>query len=422
MHRHLVQVLVAFSMTVSSNAMPEESPNVCPSCGAHVPEGKDFCDLCGTSLSDADASRADAAASPGAGAGGSVSAENNGPYCNQCGWQNPSGARYCSQCGARLQEVSGAAAQAGQTQRPPQVKPAGLHAEGPGEQEMPAESASADEVEDEQKDITKQVGILVGASLLLVVAMFLFLVYDSEPGGGASQEGGGPARAQMPPAEQRAASQAASIPEDPAALREQEPLPEDVANRVDDLKSQMEEASGEGKQSLQSQLINLYLGSGRRDLAAVEQESFAEQTGRVEDWERAGHLFYDWMQTIRGTQQQGRRVGVAQRAIDAYQRVLEEQPDNVDVRTDMATAYVWGTNQPMQGVQQIKQVLEQDPDHVEARFNYGIMLAMIGRTDQAIQQLERVRKIAGEDSPHYQRAGEIIQRIRQQGTGSSATG
>ena len=416
MHRHLARVPVAFSMTVSFKVMPEESQTVCPSCGAHVPEGKDFCDLCGTSLSDTAASQAHPA-DPSASTEGAPEpgpAENSGPYCNQCGWQNPVGARYCSQCGTRLQDVSEASTQ---PRRSSQVKPAALPAEEGGAVE--GEPTSYGQADDEQKDITKQVGILVGASLLLVVALFLFLVYDGEPSGGTGQESGGPATAQMPAAEQQAARQAASIPEDVAALREQDPLQEDVANRVDDLKSQIEEASAEERQALQSQLINLYVGSGRRDLAAVEQESFAEQTGSVEDWERAGHLFYDWMQTIQGPQQQGRRVGVAQRAIDAYQRVLEEQPDNVDVRTDMATAYVWGTNQPMQGVQQIKQVLEQDPDHVEARFNYGIMLAMIGRAEQAIQQLEQVRETAGQDSPHYQRAGEIIQRIQQQGSGSS---
>ena len=78
----------------------------------------------------------------------------------------------------------------------------------------------------------------------------------------------------------------------------------------------------------------------------------------------------------------------------------------------MATAYLQ-TNQPMRGVQAINRVLEANPNHFQARFNKGIMLTMIGRAEEAIQQFEQVREIVGSDSPYYQQANQAIETIEQ---------
>jgi tetratricopeptide (TPR) repeat protein len=66
----------------------------------------------------------------------------------------------------------------------------------------------------------------------------------------------------------------------------------------------------------------------------------------------------------------------------------------------------------MRGVEEINRVLEEDPDHFQARFNKGIMLTMIGRAEEAIQQFERVKEIVGTDSPYYQQANQAIETIR----------
>ena len=77
----------------------------------------------------------------------------------------------------------------------------------------------------------------------------------------------------------------------------------------------------------------------------------------------------------------------------------------------MATAYL-NTNNPMQGVQEVRRVLDTDSTHLHARFNYGIMLALIGRTEKAIEQFEFVKRQVDESSPYYQQAVNAIRSVQ----------
>lgn len=373
----------------------DEASKTCPSCGARVPAGSEVCDLCGTPVEQRggaeDASPEDGSSVP--------ESANEGPYCHQCGWQNPPGARYCSKCGTRLQDVSTASASESAASSLAGRKPAA-----PPPSEEPAPPAPSEE----QRGISRQVIILVGASLLLVVALFLLLVVSNDTG---ASRAGMSDTTDAPAAAMQGSESAAPLPDSPEALLQQNPLSGDLADQVEQVRGELEVAEGDMRRTLQQRLINLYIGAGRPGLAALEQERFAKSENTADAWATAGHLFYDWMQSMERPQ----RFAAAERAVQAYQRVLDQEPGNLDVRTAMATAYL-ESNNPMQGVQEIKQVLAEDPEHLQARFNYGIMLTMIGRTDDAIDQFERAKEIAGEGSPQYQRAEQIIQRIRQEGS------
>ncbi|ARA92493.1 hypothetical protein AWN76_004455 [Rhodothermaceae bacterium RA] len=367
---------------------------ICPACGARNAPGAAHCELCGTPFdpavgveaSGAEASGADRTPSeppaesppgPAAAAEGPAS----GVYCNQCGWKNPPGARFCSQCGARLQEVPAAAP------RPavpvlPGTRPA-----------APPEPPAAPDVErEEASPVRRQIALLVGISAVLVVALFLVTSVSKE--------------LQAPPAGSAAAPSMATTPEDP---HEDVPLPASVAEQVARLEAAIDAADGAERLARQRELVNLYIGVGRYGSAAQIQEAIATAANTAEDWRRAGDLFYDWMDTLQD--QTPEKRAAADRAIQAYQRALELDPDNLDVRTDMATAYLQSSS-PMLGVQEIKAVLDEDPNHLQARFNYGIMLSMINRPEQAIEQFEAVQRIAGPESPFYRQAEEAIAALR----------
>ena len=101
----------------------------------------------------------------------------------------------------------------------------------------------------------------------------------------------------------------------------------------------------------------------------------------------------------------------------AYEQVVALEPDNLGVRTDLATAYL-NTGSPMKGVTEIKQVLEADSTHLDANFNYGLMLWRIGRNDQAATQFEKVMDLAGDPSEHYSRASEALRTMTMQQAGT----
>ncbi|NNF03458.1 MAG: hypothetical protein HKN17_03230 [Rhodothermales bacterium] len=190
---------------------------------------------------------------------------------------------------------------------------------------------------------------------------------------------------------------------------EEPPLADQFVPRETELRDRLQEASGTEALDIHRDLTDLYLAANRIDLAAAEAERIAEITDTENDWAIAGNLYYDVMES-RGD---ASRSAYAKRAIEAYSRALEINPDNLDVRTDMAIAYMYDPDNPMMAIQQTNRVLEQDSLHIQANFNRGVMLANINRIDQAVEQFEKVKRIIGdESSPIYQRAEQAIASVR----------
>lgn len=59
-------------------------------------------------------------------------------------------------------------------------------------------------------------------------------------------------------------------------------------------------------------------------------------------------------------------------AIAYYQRTLNIQPSNTNVRTDLATAY-WYTGNPDSAIQEFNKVLSYEPNKANALFNLGVV-------------------------------------------------
>ena len=183
-----------------------------------------------------------------------------------------------------------------------------------------------------------------------------------------------------------------------------------LAEQLAVLDGEMQSGSAETRIAVQREKAFLLMQAGRGDLAAVEYQQLAQRTGSTDDWRIAGDLFYDWMAN---TEDVNVRAQIAASAVEAYENVLEQEPDNLGVRTDLATAYL-NTGSPMKGVTAIKQVLEADSMHLDANFNYGLMLMRIGRNDQATAQFERVLALADSSSEHFSRASDALRMLQSQ--------
>jgi len=243
---------------------------------------------------------------------------------------------------------------------------------------------SGDEAEG-QPGVGRQMGILFGSGILLVVALYLMTVVSAGLGGQA-------------PAPQ----QSASVP--PPAPSAQ-PLSADIQQQSEALRQEIEGLDGVDRIAKQRELVNLYLSVQRLDLAGAEQEAVATIENTEEAWTFTGNLYYDWMEqnagALRGT--------YAQKAIAAYRKALEINPDNLDVRTDMAIAYLYDPDNPMLSIQETNIVLQKDPNHIQANFNRGIMLMQINRIDEARVQFERVKDLIGDPQhPIYQRSEQAL--------------
>ncbi len=190
------------------------------------------------------------------------------------------------------------------------------------------------------------------------------------------------------------------------------PLPAQFKERETVLRSEIESIDGESKLDRQRELVDLYVAANRFDLAGEEAEKVAEIENTEEIWVFAANLYYDWMEIIDPVE----KGYFAVKSIAAYRRVLVINPENLDARTDMAIAYMYDTENPMLAIQETMIVLDYDSLHVNANFNRAIMLLKINRVDQALKQLEKVKRIVGDPkNPVYQRAEQVIQDTRKNG-------
>jgi len=234
-----------------------------------------------------------------------------------------------------------------------------------------------------------QIFAIIGIGVLLVIALFMVTTISK--------------RVSSP--------QSAVSANSTAVVPAQVPLSGDLMERINELDAAIASDTSALAMLLRREKVYVLVDGGRLDMAADLQSQIAEETEFAEDWKTTGDLYYEQMADELQPQ---RRSRIADQAVGAYREVLLLNPDNLDVRTDMATAYL-NTGNPMQGVTEIKKVLEMDPNHLNANFNYGLMLARINRNDDAIDQLERVLALALDStSVHYQRASALILSLREQ--------
>lgn len=401
----------------------------CPSCGAQIAADAAACDLCGYVLVEStEASDEDEEASPApekppqetppVPQGDGASPAQGAAYCTECGTAFEADDRFCRQCGAERPQPT-------EQGTPVPASEAGLPTgkEAAASSEPTPSDATSDDFDDAA--INRKL-MWVGGGAVLLIAVLFGSTLLSERGGDplartAAEEQAGNVIGADP--SERAEGEAAPMGSGPATetltvdelvARYAEDLSGDVAAEADSLQAAIEqEEESLMQQTIQQELVNLYIGIGDLGRAAQEQHAMATATNDPDAWRRTGDLLYSWMEQLGQGGTSNAIPQVAPHVVDAYQEVLDQEPDNLDVRTDMATAMLQ-TDQPMRGVDEINRVIEDDPEHFQARFNRGIMHLYIGRVDEAVEEFEAVKDIVGSDSPYYERADQAITLARQE--------
>lgn len=355
----------------------------CKACGGGLNPDDERCYLCGTpaGVDPDEIERVEVTVPGDTPAPVSAASSADRPvFCNSCGWKNPPASRFCAQCGTALQQLEGAAHGGGGATPGPSLAGAALSGPGTEPDRLPPGQATGTGAVEE--GVGKRVGIIVGSAVMIVLALYLISALNARPAGQ-----GGP----QPPAEISTEGFA--------------PVPIGIAQQIEILDDSL--AAGADPAPVLERKVGLYVSAGRYDLAAQAQEELAIAAGTEDAWTLAGNLYYDSMDRAPDGSEQ--RTALAKRAIAAYREVLNINPDNLDVRTDMAVAYLWDPDNPMSAIQETQAVLERDSLHVQANFNRGIMLSQIGRMDQAIEQFRKVQRIVNDpESDLHQRADAAI--------------
>ena len=141
-------------------------------------------------------------------------------------------------------------------------------------------------------------------------------------------------------------------------------------------------------------LAKAFKSVGKLDSLAKYLEIRAIEYPSIENFLLAGDGYYE---AFNFAVDQSKRNYLAEKAQNYYSRILEENPELLDVKAKMAMTYVAGSN-PMNGISMLRKVLEQDPDNQLAIYNLGMLSITSGQMEKALGHFRRL-SVVDPDNP-----------------------
>lgn len=154
------------------------------------------------------------------------------------------------------------------------------------------------------------------------------------------------------------------------------------------------------KLGLYDSLIQFSLKNNLPPLVGKYTEEKAKLVSTEKNWLLAGDRYF---KAFRLSKNQSKEMIV--KAIKAYKKVIELEPENLDAQTAIGVAYVEGAGilgeMPMKGIGILKEVLNKDPKNINALTNLGYFAIQSGQLDKAIERFNQVLSIEPENAEAY---------------------
>ncbi len=162
-------------------------------------------------------------------------------------------------------------------------------------------------------------------------------------------------------------------------------IPEQAKGRIETFKSQLfaNDEMTENQVVLDS-LMSVFQSINKYDSAAYYAAQFAITFNTVDHWRKAGDAYYEAF-TFALDEQKIRLMGTKTR--EAYEKVLESQPDNYDVQHNIAMTYV-SSSAPMQGIMMLREIIDNDPSNEQALMSMGRMSIQTGQFENGVDRFE----------------------------------
>jgi Flp pilus assembly protein TadD len=107
-------------------------------------------------------------------------------------------------------------------------------------------------------------------------------------------------------------------------------------------------------------------------------------------------------------------TGQLDQAIAQYQKALESAPNDADIHSNLAAAYVQ-KNQLDQALAEYQKAVELKPDLAEAHFGLGVVYIQLGQNEKAIQAFEKFLELdSGKDPIASDQAHQYLQQLKGQ--------
>ena len=178
-------------------------------------------------------------------------------------------------------------------------------------------------------------------------------------------------------------------------IKEVEPIhdiiiPESLENQISLLRENFESAVDPEKSAIfADSLANLFAGLNRWDSAAVYFEWNAVKHPSNFNRRIAGEAYYNALGT---TVDEELALEFSRKAQTYFEKVLENEPDNLEVKNKLAMTFVTSSN-PMEGILLLRKIVTEYPGNEEALLNLGMLSMQSGQWDKAVDRFETLTEI-----------------------------
>ncbi|HNQ11675.1 MAG TPA: tetratricopeptide repeat protein [Bacteroidia bacterium] len=119
----------------------------------------------------------------------------------------------------------------------------------------------------------------------------------------------------------------------------------------------------------------------------------------------------NYLEALRFSQDSLEMRHYGSKAIQSFQKYLDSDTSNLDIKTSLAVAMVESGQNPMQGIMLLREVLATDPDNANALINMGFFSIRSGQYEKAIERFEHLLKTDPSRIEVYLYLGESYQQI-----------
>jgi tetratricopeptide (TPR) repeat protein len=173
-------------------------------------------------------------------------------------------------------------------------------------------------------------------------------------------------------------------------------LPAAVQDSVKQNDAVIAAATDADKIALLQKQKEFFIKNGIPLVAAANMLQVAEIENTEDSWTKAGHIY---MAVSMGEENDELLAQYAvNEAAACYQKASDLNPEDLDLKINLASAYMQGGEQVMQGVQLLLGIIEKHPDHIPANLILGRYGIISGQYDKAVVRLEKVVKLDPKNS------------------------
>jgi tetratricopeptide (TPR) repeat protein len=143
-------------------------------------------------------------------------------------------------------------------------------------------------------------------------------------------------------------------------------------------------------------------------MAGHHQQRLARQAGMGSSWTRAGQFFQE---AQKKTKDSLAKAFAVSKALKAFQKALDKNPDNLDAKAGLALTYIEGKQQVMKGVGLLKEVVKVNPRHKKALFYLGMLSIRSGQYKKARERFQKLVEIQPKNPFNHLYLGNVEEQL-----------